>query len=181
MVCPGVCTGTGAPGRSRATGAGNACGSQTGTWVVPPTRRACTAPREHTGPPCLREHLSDRHLVEEVAAGVRHLVLVHEDRHVVRGAQVHGRADVVVVRVGDQDGGHGACVQPDLLQRGEHDVAVAGVAGVDEGAAVPVLDDPPVGVAPGHRIDVALDADDVVLTQKLRHGRSDPLVVPKPT
>lgn len=45
-------------------------------------------PREHTGPPCLREHLADGHLIEEVAAGVRYLLLVHEDRHVVRGAQV---------------------------------------------------------------------------------------------
>lgn len=105
-------------------------------------------PREHTGPPCLREHLSDRHLVEEVAAGVRHLVLVHEDRHVVRGAQVLGRADVVVVRVGDQDGGHGACVQPDLLQRGEHDVAVAGVAGVDEVQLSPSLTIPQLVLLP---------------------------------
>jgi hypothetical protein len=31
-------------------------------------------PQEHPGPPCLREHMPDRHLVEQVAAGVRHLM-----------------------------------------------------------------------------------------------------------
>ena len=46
------CVGTGVPGRSRAPGAGNACGSQTGTCVVPPTRRACTAHGSTLDLPC---------------------------------------------------------------------------------------------------------------------------------
>lgn len=50
--------------------------------------------------------------------------LVHEDGHVIRGAQVFGRVDVVIVRMRDQDGGHGPCVQPDRLRRGRHGVWV---------------------------------------------------------
>jgi hypothetical protein len=51
-----------------------------------------------------------------------------------------GRADVVVVGVGDQYGRHVARSQAERGDGAQHGVAVAGVAGVDEGAAVPVLE-----------------------------------------
>jgi hypothetical protein len=66
------------------------------------------------------QHLAHRHLVQELASGVRHLLLVHENPGAVRGADALGSAYVVGVGVGHQDGGHIPQFQLHGGQRGEH-------------------------------------------------------------
>jgi hypothetical protein len=109
-----------------------------------------------------------------VSAGVRDLVLGHEDRNTVRRAETLGRSDVIVVGMGHQDGCHGVRTQSKRVRRRRQDVVVTRVPGVDQSAVVVPPDDPPVRVAAGDEVDFVTDVDEVIRPKDLPHSLPTP-------
>lgn len=120
-------------------------------------------PGQHAGTPGLAHHLAHAHLLEELAARVRHLLLVQMDRDAVGAAQVLGRPEMVVVRVGDEYGADGLGGVAERVEGGEDVRAVARISGVDQGDGVPLGQDHPVRVAAVNQMDPGRHLDDRVL------------------
>jgi hypothetical protein len=120
-------------------------------------------PGQHAGAPCLAHHLPHAHLLEELAARVRHFRLVQVDRDAERGAQVLGGTQVVVVRVRDEHGADGLGRVTEGVERREELLTVAGVARVDQGDGVAFGQHDPVRVAAVHQMNSGGCLDDRIL------------------
>lgn len=85
--------------------------AENGEVRLSPGAEGVNGPGDRSRPPGSGEHLAHGDLVHMVSAGVRDLVLVHEDRNAVLRAETLGRSDVIVVGMGHQDGCHGVRTQ----------------------------------------------------------------------
>ena len=94
--------------------------------------------------PGVQRDVERRGLLEVLAFGVADLVGVAVHRGAMLSANQIAEPEVVDVGVGQQDCAHVVGAEAELAQRGEHVVAVAGKAGVDQHDAVVVGDQRPV-------------------------------------
>ena len=94
--------------------------------------------------PDLRGDVDGRHLLEVLALGVTDLVGVAIHRRAMGFREPDRRAEVVDVGVGQQDRADVVDAEPELAQRRQHVVAVAGKPGVDHQQAGVVGDQCPV-------------------------------------
>ena len=124
LVCPGVGTGTGRPGRSR--GSARAVAVGTATFRSAPEPDGVDRPREHPRSPGVAGDLGGTRLLDDLAPRVADLGRPGEHREADTRGQRGEPADVVDVGVGDQCG---CDVARPAAHRGEGRLQRSGVAG----------------------------------------------------